>query len=120
MRDWWYKTVERLYSTKDINYQLLNEINNKVEALTTNQDKALIELKKTLKSAAVEAIEQMTAGTARTTASGIANATGVSPSPSPSFPPPDEMGRSGNCPYCLSGLTNFGELCLYCGNIRTV
>lgn len=117
MKDWWYKVVEKLYSTKDINYQLLNDINTKVEALTTNQDRALIDLKEILKSAALEAIEQMTAGTASSTATGIANASVASPSPSPSFPPPDDTGGSENCPHCLSGLTKFGELCSYCGNI---
>jgi len=81
MRDWWYKTVERSYPTKDINYLLLNDINSKVEALTTNQDKALIDLKATLKDAAIEAIEQMTAGTASSTATGIANASIALPSP---------------------------------------
>ncbi|MEK9143013.1 MAG: HNH endonuclease signature motif containing protein [Patescibacteria group bacterium] len=120
MRDWWYNVVEKWYSTKDINYQLLNEINTKIEALTTNQDKALIDLKETLKSAAFDAIEQMTAGTARSTASGIANATVASPSPSPSFPPPDELGGSENCPHCLSGLTKSGELCPYCGDVCIV
>lgn len=120
MRDWWYKVIEKTYPTKDINYQLLNEINTKVEALSSNQGKALTELKETLKNVALEAIEQMTAGTASSTATGIANASVASPSPSPSFPPPDEEGGSENCPHCLSGLTKFGELCSYCGEVCIV
>lgn len=116
MRNWWYKMVERTYPIEDINYKLLNNINTKIEALTDNKDKALDELKITLKNAAIEAIEQMTAGTARTTASGIANATIASPSPSPSFPPYE----SEDCMYCESGITNLGELCPSCGNIRVV
>lgn len=96
MRDWWYKVIERSYPTRDINYQLLNDINTKVEALTNNQDKALIDLKTTLKNAAIEAIEQMTAGTASSTATGIANASIASPSPSPSFPSPEEIEVAGD------------------------
>ena len=96
MRDWWYKIVEKTYPTKDINYQLLNDINTKVEALASNQDQALIDLKTTLKNAAFEAIEQMTAGTAIGTATGIANASIASPSPSPSFPSPEEIDAAGD------------------------
>lgn len=79
MRDWWYGRVIELYSPTSVNYQLLSDINNKIEALNTNQDKALVDLKKTLLKVATETIGQMTAGTARITASGIANAT-VAPS----------------------------------------
>lgn len=119
MRDWWFKVVEKQYSPNDINYKLFSEINAKIEALTTNQDKALIDLKETLKNAALETIDQMTVGTARTTASGIANATVTSFSPSPSFPPPNEFDGLENCQYCLSDQTKFGDLCVYCGNICT-
>ena len=113
MRDWWYKIAEKRYSSGDMNYQLLNDINNKVEALTKNQDKALIDLKETLKKAAFEVIDQMTAGTASSTATGIANAATFSPSASasPSFPPDED------CSYCPSGLVKFGELCPSCGDI---
>lgn len=84
MRDLWYKRVKELYLQQPpINYDVLSSINSKLEALATNQDKALIDLKETLKKVAIETIEQMTAGTAQITASGIANAT-VSPSASPS------------------------------------
>lgn len=79
MRDWWYKKVEELYNPTAVNYQLLNDINTKVEALTTNQDKTLVDLKGTLLKIATETIDKMTAGTARITASGIANATVVPP-----------------------------------------
>lgn len=79
MRDWWYKRVEEIYSPRIVDYKLLNEINTKVEALSTNQDKALLDLKETLTKVAVETIGQMTAGTARITASGIANATVAPP-----------------------------------------
>jgi len=79
MRDWWYIKVEELYSPQTVNYQLLNDINTKVEALATNQDKALVDLKETLMKTATKTIEQMTAGTARITASGIANATVAPP-----------------------------------------
>ena len=75
MRDWWYKRVIELYSPTSVNYQLLIDINDKIEALNTNQDKALVDLKETLLKVATETIDQMTAGTARITASGIANAT---------------------------------------------
>jgi hypothetical protein len=96
MRDWWYRVIERSYPSKDINFQLLNDINTKVEALNSNQDKTLLELKETLKNVAIEAIEQMTAGTASSTATGIANASIASPSPSPSFPSPDEIDAAGD------------------------
>lgn len=79
MRDWWYQITEKYYAPTDTNYKLLSDINSKVEALSNNQENTLIDLKKALKIAAIEAIEQMTAGTARITASGIANAS-VSPS----------------------------------------
>ncbi len=82
MRDLWYKRVKEKYNQQPpINYGVLNSINSKLEALATNQDKALVDLKETLKEVAIDAIEQMTAGTAQITASGIANAT-VSPSAS--------------------------------------
>ena len=77
MRNWWYKKAQELYSPRTIDYQILNDINSKIEALVINQDKGLSNLKKTLKRVAIETIEQMTAGTARITASGIANATVV-------------------------------------------
>lgn len=120
MRNWRYKIVKKLYSPNDVNYQLLSEINSKVDALASNQDKALVNLKKTLKKTATNIINQMTAGTARTTASGIANAINASPSPSPSFPPLDEMIESEECLYCRSGLVKFGEMCPHCGNVCRV
>ena len=79
MRDWWYEKVKELYSPNIVNYQLLSDINTKVEALSLNQDKALVDLKETLLKVATETISQMTVGTARIAASGIANAT-VTPS----------------------------------------
>ncbi len=79
MRDWWYKKAEEFYSPKTVSYKLLRNIDAKVEALTTNQDKALIDLKDELLKVATETINQMTAGTARITASGIANATVAPP-----------------------------------------
>lgn len=93
MRDSWYKRVKEKYSQQPPSYyDVLNNINSKLEALTTNQDRALIDLKETLKKVAIETIERMTAGTAQITASGIANATvspssSLSPSASPSASP---------------------------------
>lgn len=113
MRDWWYKKAEEHFAPTDSNYQLLNDINSKVEALTSNQDKALVDLKNTLLKVATDTIEQMTAGTARITASNIANASIVSPSASPSPSPaiPDD------CMYCHSGMVKLGEQCPSCGEI---
>lgn len=113
MRNWWYGVAEKRYSPADTNSKLLNEINTKVEALTTNQDKALIDLKEALKKAAFDAIDQMTAGTASSTATGIASAASasLSPSASPSAPPDEE------CTYCNSGLVPFGEVCPSCGEV---
>ena len=99
MRDLWYKRVRKMYQQQPaIQYDILSSINSKLDALTSNQDKALVDLKETLKKVAIETIENMTAGTAQITASGIANATvspsaslspsaspSASPSPSPSF-----------------------------------
>jgi len=96
MRDWWYKKVEQLYSPNIVNYELLSDINTKVEALASNQDKALVDLKETLLKVATETINQMTAGTASSTATGIANASIASPSPSPSFPSPEEIEAAGD------------------------
>jgi hypothetical protein len=78
MRDWWYKIIENQYPNSENNFQILNEINTKVEALANNQDQALIDLKETLKKAAFDTIDKMTAGTAQITASGIAN-TSIAP-----------------------------------------
>lgn len=117
MRDWWYKVAEKRYSTVDINFNLLNDINTKVEALSTNQDKSLLDLKKTLLKVATETINQMTAGTAISTASGIASATATaSPSPSHSFPIPETE----SCSYHLSGLVKFGDVCPSCGEINMI
>lgn len=89
MRDWWYNTIRELYTPTDL--ILLKDINAKVESLTINQEKSLIDLKQILLVAATGAIEQMTVGTARITASGIANASVSSyPLPSPSCPYTDE------------------------------
>lgn len=99
MRDLWYKRVKEKYNQQSpINFSVLSSIDSKLEALANNQDRALIDLKETLKKVAIETIEQMTAGTAQITASGIANATispsvslspsesqSMSPSPSPSI-----------------------------------
>ncbi len=109
MRDLWYKRVKEKYSQQTPSYYtVLNNINLKLEALTTNQDKALANLKDTLKKVAIETIEQMTAGTAQITASGIANAT-VSPSQllSPHTPPsltlpPASIGGAGGSVFIFS------------------
>jgi len=95
MRDLWYKRVKEIYSQQSVmDYNIISSINSKLDALANNQDRALIELKETLKNIAMEAIEHMNVGTAQLTASGIANATvspsfssspSVSPSPSPSY-----------------------------------
>jgi hypothetical protein len=92
MRDLWYKRVEQQYSPHNSEYyKLLFGINSKLDEISSNQDIALIDLKNILKGAALEAIEQMTADTAVSTASGIASASvSPSPSPSPSFSLPDE------------------------------
>lgn len=93
MRDLWYRRVGEMYSQQPpVQFGVLNSINSKLEALAHNQDKALIDLKETLKKVAIETIENMTAGTAQVTASGIANASvspsaSLSPSASP-FPSP--------------------------------
>src|SRR5260221_11617732 len=122
MRDWWYKRVDELYSPTVVNYQLLNDINTKVEALTTNQDKALTVLKETLLKVATNTIEQMTAGTARITASGIANATvspssSRSPSVSPSASPSPSMVGSGGEVFIISrNITGSGKISADGGN----
>lgn len=83
MRDWWYERVKEIFSPHHMDFHVLNDINSKVEALSINQERGLLDLQETLKKVALDTIEQMTAGTARIIASGIANAT-VSPSPSKS------------------------------------
>jgi transposase-like protein len=76
MRDLWYRRVKEMYDNQTPgSSKLLNDISTKLEALTVNHDKALIDLKETLKKVAIETIEHMTARTAQMTASGIANAT---------------------------------------------
>ena len=88
MRDWWYEQVEKQYPD---NRQLgkLEEINDKVDKLQQNQI-SLDDFKIELSRIAEQTINNITMGTAVTTASGIANATvspsmSPSPSPSPSF-----------------------------------
>lgn len=100
MRNWWYKRVKEIFAPQIMDFSILNEINSKVEALNANQEKTLIDLKDTLKKVALDTIEQMTAGTARITASGIANAT-ISPSPSPSITS-EEMGGDGGEIFIIS------------------
>lgn len=113
MRDLWYKRVKEKYGQQSpINYDVLSSINSKLEALATNQDSALINLKETLKKVAIETIEQMTAGTAQMTASGIANAT-VSPSASPSASPspsPSIGGDGGEVTIISEKLTGSGNI----------
>lgn len=96
MRDWWYKVVENLYPTKNINYTVLNDINSKLEAITDNQDKTLIDLKSTLKAVAIEAIEHMTAGTAVSTATVIANASIAFPTEPLPYPTDQEIEQAGD------------------------
>ncbi len=116
MRDWWYKRVVELYSPTNVNYQLLSDINDKIEALNTNQDKSLANLKETLLKVATETIDQMTAGTARITASGIANATvspstSLSPSVSASASPSPSFGGDGGSIFIISEkLTGSGNI----------
>lgn len=71
------------------------------------------DISETTKTAALEAIEQMISGTTHT----IAGTTNTVSSPH-SYQ--DNTLESEDCPYCLSGLNKFGELCPYCGNICTV
>jgi len=88
MRNWWYVQVEKQFPD---NRQLtgLEGINDKVDKLQQNQI-TLDDFKEGLRIFTNEAINNITMGTAVTTASGIANAY-ISPSasPSPSIPPPE-------------------------------
>jgi len=98
MRDWWYEQVKKQFPD---NRQLdrLENLNNKVDKLQKNQI-TLDELKHELKQFAIETINNITLGTAVTTASGIANASlspSVSPSVSPS-PSPEPLDENGFCP----------------------
>ena len=89
MRDWWYGQVIKQFPD---NRQLgkLEDINNKVDKLQQNQI-TLEDFKQGLKDYTNEMINNITLGTAVTTASGIANAS-VSPSASPSpSPSPSEL-----------------------------
>ncbi len=79
MRNLWYKRVKEMYKSQAPDFGVLNNINLKLDALSTNQDKALVNLKETLMKVASETIGRMTVGTAQVTASGIANAS-ISPS----------------------------------------
>ena len=84
MRDWWYKQVEKQFPD---NRQLdrLGVLNNKIDELQKSQI-TLEDLKCELKQFANETINNITLGTAVTTASKIANAS-ISPSMSPSASP---------------------------------
>jgi len=89
MRDWWYEQVIRQFPD---NRQLgrLEDISNKLDKLQKNQIN-LDDFKQELKGFANEMINNITLGTAVTTASGIANA---SVSPSASFSPSPSLSLS--------------------------
>ena len=75
MRDIWYKRVEWMYARNPTaNNLVLSEINCKLEAISAKQDSALVDLKEDLKEMVINKIEQMTVGTAKLTATNIANA----------------------------------------------
>ena len=117
MRDWWYKKVAAMYAQKDVDFDLLKELNSKVEALSLNQAQGLIDLKSMLKKVTNNVIDQVTAGTAVSTASGLASAVSVSPSPSPSPEYIEDQDNPMFCPYCINENVKVGEKCPYCGNV---
>jgi len=84
-RDDWYERVENMYPDNR-SFEKSEDISNKLDKLLDNQI-AIDDFRSVLKQYSDEAINNMTLGTAVTTALGIANAS-VSPSPSP-FPSPE-------------------------------
>ncbi len=126
MRDWWFKTVEKTFPDNSQNYNLLSEINSKVEHLQlgANEGKTSIEdLKSSLRTLSETVINNMTAGTAVMTASSLSSLASISPSPSPSpsFAPPGSESEldSSYCPNCQNLLyfVPATGLCPHCGNI---
>lgn len=118
-RDNWYEVVGRMYPdnrelrrTEDISTKLIKFQQNQIN---------LDEFKQALKDYAIESINNMTFGTAVTTASGIANAS-VSPSssfslsPSPSHPI-NEVHPNVICSECgiSIGLLIGSNVCPNCG-----
>lgn len=105
MRDLWYKRVRDMYQQQPpLQYEILSSINSKLAELASNQD-TLVDLKEMLKKVAIETIENMTAGTAQITASGIANATvssSASLSPSVTHSPSHSFGGDGGSVIIIS------------------
>jgi Zn finger protein HypA/HybF involved in hydrogenase expression len=72
MRDYWYKRVSEIYTPKSIPLEKLLAIDTTLEEIRTSTQ-ALPELKALLREVAENTIDNMTAGTAVVTASGIVN-----------------------------------------------
>jgi len=81
-RDWWYEKMEIKYGQFP-DFSMIEEIKQGLEEVQKNQ-LTLEKFKETLKNYAVIAIDSMTLGTLASGATGIAEATAASFSPSPS------------------------------------
>lgn len=125
-RDNWYEIVERMYPD---NRELKRTENISSELIKYQQNQINLEdFRQALKEYANETINNMTFGTAVTTASGIANAS-ISPSMSPSASPspspaPDEDDFAHSNVFCRKCGTKIGQLigtnnCPTCGESIT-
>lgn len=71
MRDWWYKTVEKMYPNEFMNVEILNKINTKLEKIENKNKSGFSELKQILTSLTTNLIENMKPETASKIATGI-------------------------------------------------
>jgi hypothetical protein len=104
MRDWWYEQVEKMYPTKIIGLDVLEEINSKLEGI----HKGILdvsELKPILKGLTDKAIEDITPTSATTVATGAANI---------SLPTLRFYGTGRTNMITCDGCGNFVELENYC------
>ncbi len=108
-RDNWYEMVEKMFpDNREVNR--LEDISTKLDALQKNQMN-LNDFKIELKKFANETINDITLGTAATTASGIANAS-ISPSMSPSASPSPSPSPS---PSEDNNFVHSNVICRKCG-----
>lgn len=112
MRDWWYGQVESHFFGPNPSFEMLEQINAKVEEIQANQAD-VTELKDMLRSVAEEMINSITPGTAPATASSIVNASSAASSV--------KLGPGAHanfvCRRCNTtiGLLVGSDVCPYCG-----